>query len=95
MDRKELVKIVAKRTGHNQPVVKEIINTMIDVIQEKLLFGLNVKLKGFITFTREISPERKGTHPQTQEEIIIPKKHRVKTVLAKSFVDKIKSKPVY
>ncbi len=95
MVKKQLVSEVAKQSGVSKKDTALVIDTMIETIKRQLLIGVNVKITDFIDFKREISPERKGFNPNTKEEIIIPKKWRVKVTLPKAFVEKIKAKPIH
>jgi|AntDeeMinimDraft_6_1070357.scaffolds.fasta_scaffold00362_20 DNA-binding protein HU-beta len=95
MVKKELVSEVAKVSGVSKQDTQIVIDTMIDTIKSKLLFGVNVKITDFIDFKLEVAKARNGINPNTKEKIVIPKKYRVKVTLPKKFIDKIKAKPVY
>lgn len=95
MNKTDLIKEISDRTGVTESATRSVINGMTEVVQEKLLFGLNVKIPGFISFTVTVSPEHTKRSPITLKEITVPKKYRIKTTLPKAFVDKVKAKTVY
>lgn len=95
MDKTELIKKVAEETSVKEDVVRIVFNSIIDTIQKSLLFGVNVRIKGFLHFTLDRKPAREAMNPKTQEKIQIPKRYVVKTSLPKVFTDKIKNKTVY
>lgn len=95
MNKKDLLKEVARRSKMKEAEVTLVAETLFETIKEKLIFGLDIKIKEFVTFKHAISPEMKRVNPRTGEEMIIPKKFRIKMTLPKSFTDKIKDKTVY
>ena len=95
MDRSDLVKKVAKRTGHSKKDVNDIVVAFTEEIQEALIFGMDVKIKEFANFDLKISPERNKVNPRTGEAFVSPKRYRVKVTLSKVFDEKLRQKTVY
>jgi nucleoid DNA-binding protein len=95
MNKTELIKATSERCGLEESSVRSVINSMVEIIKEKLLFGINVNFTDFMSFVLVVSPEHRRVHPKTKEEIIVPKKYRVKMTMARAFTKKIKEKTVY
>lgn len=95
MNKTDVIKETSKRSGIKESDVRTTLNTMADLIKEKLLFGVNVQIQDFISFQLVVSPEQTKRNPQTKELITVPKKYRVKTILPRDFRQQIKEKTVY
>jgi nucleoid DNA-binding protein len=95
MNKTDLIKRVSKDTDVPEKETRLVINSMIDNIKDRLFYGVEIKLKDFLTFKLEKSKQTKRVNPQTKEQIIVPKKYRIKTVWSRLFVDKIQSKTVH
>jgi nucleoid DNA-binding protein len=95
MNRNQLVSEVSNRTGEDIKVVRSIVTTMITIVKEKLLFGINVNITDLVSFSLAVSPETRKKNPQTQEEMIIPRRYRVKATLPTAFKKQLRDKTVY
>lgn len=95
MDKTELIKKVAEDTCVKEDVVRKVFNSMVSIIQESLLFGINVKIKGFIVFSLDRLKGRIAKNPQNGEPVTVPPRYVVRTRLPRVFTDKIKAKKVY
>ena len=71
MNKRELTKKVAERSGHTQATSALIINTFISCILESLAAGEKVQLIGFGNFEVRERAARQGRNPQTGETISI------------------------
>lgn len=78
MNKAELVKRIAKKTGMSQVKTRKFLDTFIEVMEEELSKGGKVKLLGFGIFRVVKRKERKGTDPRTKKPIKIPAKKVVK-----------------
>ncbi len=72
MNKKELVDVVAKKTGAKKKDVKKIIDATIEAIKEALEKGEKVQLVGFGSFEVRQAAARKGVNPRTKQPIEIP-----------------------
>lgn len=52
-------------------------NAMIEILESAIRRREPVKLTGFGKFEIKDTPERMARNPQTMEEVLIPKRHRV------------------
>jgi len=95
MNKTELLKKISHKSDIPEKDVRLVFNTMVDEIKNSLIFGMNVKIKDFLNFELRISPETRRKNPQTNAEMIIKKKYRVKLTLPKTFTDRIKEKTVH
>jgi len=71
MNKSDLIRKVAERTGKSGNATKIIINGFIDVVSETLASGDSVNLPGFGKFYVKERGEREGVNPQTGEKIKI------------------------
>lgn len=67
----ELVREVAKRSGHSQEVVKAVLDCMCGVIAETVSGGEEVNLPSLGKFRCKVNPAREGINPLTKEKIHI------------------------
>lgn len=71
MNKAELVGAVCDRTGANRAVVEGILGELIEVIQDTVAAGSQVKLTGFGTWKPVERAARVGRNPKTGEEMPI------------------------
>lgn len=95
MNRNQLVSEVSKRTGEDIKVVRSVITTMIEVVRDRLIFGINVNITDLVSFSLLVSPETRKKNPQTKEEMIIPRRFRIKTTIASALKKRIRDKTVH
>ncbi len=72
MNKKELVDVVAKKTGAKKKDVKMIVDATIEAIKEAMGKGEKVQLVGFGSFEVREAAARKGVNPRTKQPIEIP-----------------------
>lgn len=72
MNKEQLVKAVADRTGYSQRQVREVIGATLEAIENSLRKGEPVQLVGFGSFVIISRKERRGRNPRTGEPMIIP-----------------------
>lgn len=72
MNTKELVDVVAKKTGATKSAALEIVNATVEAIQLSVKKGQKVKLAGFGTFEVVKRAARKGRNPYNGEPVSIP-----------------------
>lgn len=93
MNKEDLFKEVSKDSGYNKSDVKAIINSMIKVINKKLLFGIDINIRDFISFKRVSVPARKRRNPKTGEEFHSPKSWKLKVFASPKIKKLIAEKP--
>ena len=71
---KELVAILAKKTGCTQVAVRTVLEAFGEVVADQLQKGLDEKiaLPGLGRFSSKLRAPRTGRHPQTGVSIMIP-----------------------
>lgn len=72
MNKADLTKSIAAKTGLNQKTSEAALNAFIASVEESLKNGDKVVLVGFGTFEVRQRAARKGRNPQTKKEITIP-----------------------
>ncbi len=72
MNKAQLVDLVAQKTKLTKVQSESVIDATLDVIQNAVAGGDEVKLVGFGTFSKLERKTRKGRNPRTGEEISIP-----------------------
>lgn len=93
--KKEFIKNLKKcyAEKHNIQMSEEtlgtILNELLEQIKEYLARGIGINLRGFGKFYTSIRTERRGTHPLTQKEIIIPERRVPLFKAGKELKDKI------
>lgn len=93
MNKAELVKEIASRTGKSVAEVGTILNSFMEVVGEKLQEKEKVSLIGFGTFEAKESAERIGKNPRNpSEQIVIPAKMRPSFKASKKLKDKVNEK---
>lgn len=71
MNKKALIKEVAKMTGYAQANISEVIEAAINVIMTAVGNGETVTFAGFGKFYSQDRPEREGVNPQTGEKMTL------------------------
>ena len=72
MQKTRFIAEVAERAGVSKKDARRIVETMLDVIRERLQQGDKVVLTGFGTFEVRSRQERQGVNPKTREAMRIP-----------------------
>lgn len=71
MQKIEYIAEVAERTGISKKEARRIVDTMLQVISERLQSGEKVVLTGFGTFEVRERQARQGVNPKTREPMLI------------------------
>lgn len=94
MQKTDLIKAVAEKTGMTQVTTGKVINAVIDLITDTLKKGdEKITLTGFGTFEVRTKKERMGTNPSTREKIKIPAGKSVKFSAGASLKAVVSGKP--
>lgn len=72
MQKSELIKAVAEKSGTDSKTVGKIISQIISTIQSELIAGNEVSILGFGTFKVTERDKREGRNPRTGDKMIIP-----------------------
>ena len=89
MNRVELVRDLAKRSGYVQADVTTVLDALESIIVEQVHAGEEVKLFQGVTFKGEHKPEHEARNPQTGATVTVPGKMTCKVKLTNTFKDKI------
>ena len=95
MQKSDLLIEVSKETGIDLKTVKIVFNTAIKIIKKNLLFGIDVKITGFMNLVIKTRQEREAFHVQKKKYVKLPKRYYVDVKLQRSFVEKMNNKTVY
>lgn len=87
MNRQELIRAMATKTGQTQKDTEASLIAFMDVVMESLASGEKVGLVGFGTFEVSERAEREGINPQTKERILLPSSKSPKFKASKAFKD--------
>lgn len=77
MNRSELVQIVGRKTNLDQPVIDDVLNTLLQVITVTLTTGEEVNVRGFGKFTLSNRAAATLKHPRNGEPISIEPRRTV------------------
>ncbi len=70
MNKAKLAEVLAERTGFTKKQMEVAVDTLVDIIEERLAAGEEVTLAGFGTFLAKFRSARMGVNPQKPEERI-------------------------
>ncbi|MCK9266105.1 integration host factor subunit beta [bacterium] len=77
MTKKDLVEEVVYKTGLNKTLVKETVDSFLEILFTAMSDGKRIELRGFGVFeTRRMKP-KKARNPRTGETLIIPERDKV------------------
>lgn len=71
MNRSDITKKIASGTGLPQRDVAEVVNGVFECMNDELLAGKNIEIRGFGTFKIIRKQQRRGVNPRTGEIILI------------------------
>ena len=89
MNRTDLIKAIAKRTGQMQIVVTDVLDALAPETNTALGRGESVEIHGLAKFKVEHKEARAGRNPATGAAIQIPAKNVVKVTAAKALNDAV------
>lgn len=87
MNRQELIRAMATKTGQTQKDTEASLIAFMDVVMESLASGEKVGLVGFGTFEVSERAEREGRNPQTGETMILKASKTPRFKAGKAFKD--------
>ncbi len=89
MNRTQLAKEIAKKTGSSQKEALQYIDIIMGSISEAMEKGERVEIRGFGSFTVKKYDSRKGVNPKSGEKIMIPAKRLPSFRAGKDLKEKI------
>lgn len=89
MTRQQLIARVAKKTGIRQKETKQVVDSLIEVIQESLLEGERVVLRELLILEMVERAEREYTNPSTGESVGKRKGFKCKVKISDKFKDRM------
>lgn len=89
INKKEIIRRVAKKTGYRQDDVADVVDAMIDTVKSAVLDGDEVTLWGFLSVGTQIIPEHEGQDFKTNKRIIIPAHPKIKVTVSDSWNDRL------
>lgn len=92
MNKSELVKNVAQKTGLTAKMTEKVVNTLLETIKDTVSEGDRIQIPGFGTFEARERAERQGLVPSTGEKIIIPASTVPAFKAGKNFKDMVNQK---
>ena len=87
MNRTDLIRAMATKTGQTQKDTEASLIAFIDVVMESLASGEKVGLVGFGTFEVSERAEREGRNPQTGQTMILKASKTPRFKAGKAFKD--------
>ena len=91
MNKAELVEQLAKKTKLPKTQSETVLNAALDIIQNAVSKGEDVKLVGFGTFDQTIRKSRNGRNPKTGTTLVIPESRVPRFRPGKEFKSLVKS----
>ena len=88
MIKKDIVEEVARKTGLNKSVVREITDKFLLTLYNALVESKRVELRGFGVFEVRRVKGRKGRNPKTGETVFIPDRNKVVFKISKVYKKK-------
>lgn len=88
--KRELVKRVAKKTGHKQNIAKEIIQTFLDEVIEELARGNRLEFREFGVFDTIQKRARVARNPRTGATVKVPSKTVVHFKVGRLMKEKVR-----
>lgn len=89
MNKSDLIKAAAARTGLSQSQAGAVLDAALDVIAEQVAEGEKVKVMGFGVWESRQRKARSGRNPQTGERMEIPAEIVPVFVAGKAFRDRV------
>lgn len=77
MNRDDLVHVLAVSRGLPKPAARDVVDIVLGCVEEALIEGGRVELRGFGSFSTRMAKAYTGHHPQTGEPIPIPERRVV------------------
>lgn len=90
--KKKIVNQISKKTGIDSVETEVVIEGFLSVIQDTLLKGQSIELRGFGTFKLVRRKEKKARNPKKNLDVIVPERNVPVFKFTKDFKQKIAEK---
>lgn len=74
LTRSELIGFLARKTGLTRVETETVVDGLLGIIQEVLIMGKKVELRGFGTFLVRVRQPREARNPATQETVTLDRR---------------------
>ena len=74
LTKSELIHFLARSTGLTKVETETVVDGLLGIIQEVLMMGKKVELRGFGTFHVRVRQPREARNPATQETILLERR---------------------
>lgn len=74
LTKSELIHLLAKSTGLTKVETETVVDGLLSIIQEVLMTGKKVELRGFGSFMVRIRQPREARNPATQETVLLERR---------------------
>jgi len=91
--KREIAERVAKKTGHPQLAVKQIIQGFFDEVIAEVLKGNRLEFRDFGVFEVIVRKSRTGRNPRTGEKVPVPAKRVVTFKMGKLMKERVAAVP--
>ncbi len=88
MNRNELISAIATKTNLTKAQTTEFVNACIEVVDETLTKGEDIRLVGFGSFGVKQTKERETRNPRTGEKVTVKASKKPFFKFGKAFADK-------
>ncbi len=95
MTQKEFIRQICIDTGLSKEIVNKVFNSSIDTLKDNIRQGIDIKIKDFATFKKEVRKEQVRRNPKTGESVTVPKHYYLKINISKVFKDELKEQVCY
>ena len=82
--KKDIVNIVADKTGFTKESVMEVVNEVIEAISVSVIQNKRIEIRGFGVIEPSIRKQKKGYNFRTKDEVVIPEKRSVRFKTSKN-----------
>jgi nucleoid DNA-binding protein len=74
LTKSELIHLLAKSTGLTKVETETVVDGLLSIVQEVLMIGKKVELRGFGSFMVRIRQPREARNPATQERVLLERR---------------------
>lgn len=92
MTKNDIITNIANKTGLPKTSCEAVIDTFANEIQDCLVNGDKIILKGFMSFEVSERPEREGRNPKTGKVTTFPAVKSIKCKVSKAIKDAVNAK---
>ena len=90
--REQVITEIAKKTGYPKYKIKEFLKAFEEVLKDYIISGETVNLYGFFKVGTVTYDKYICKHPQTQKDILIPERKKIKFKASDKFTETLNQK---